>query len=107
MADREAVFKPMPKDNLTVVLLGTQSKGELASLLVQPRIMSEAGLSSDFASFVVLGVGPGHRSNNVPMFHDQTVLEAGPVGALRITMPACGERTRLRLKLWDFARLHP
>ena len=30
-----------------------------------------------------------------------------PVGALRITMPAWGERTRLRLKLWEFARLHP
>nr|WP_067290369.1 LysR family transcriptional regulator [Marinobacterium profundum] len=30
-----------------------------------------------------------------------------PVGALRITMPAWGERTGLRLKLWDFARLHP
>lgn len=38
------------------------------------------------------------------------VLGAGstePVGALRITMPAWGERLRLRQALWDFARLHP
>lgn len=30
-----------------------------------------------------------------------------PVGALHITMPAWGERTRLRQALWDFARRHP
>ncbi len=30
-----------------------------------------------------------------------------PVGALRITMPAWGERMRLRQTLWDFARRHP
>ncbi len=37
-------------------------------------------------------------------------LSAGsdePVGALHITMPAWGERTRLRQKIWDFARLYP
>lgn len=32
---------------------------------------------------------------------------AEPVGALRITMPAWGERMRLRQALWDFARRHP
>ncbi len=30
-----------------------------------------------------------------------------PVGALYITMPAWGERTRLRQKLWEFARAYP
>ena len=30
-----------------------------------------------------------------------------PVGALRITMPAWGERMHLRQSLWDFARSHP
>ena len=30
-----------------------------------------------------------------------------PVGALRIAMPAFGERTRLRHALWDFAKRHP
>lgn len=30
-----------------------------------------------------------------------------PVGALRITMPAWGERMRLRAVLWEFARQHP
>jgi DNA-binding transcriptional LysR family regulator len=30
-----------------------------------------------------------------------------PVGALRITMPAWGERMHLRQSLWSFARLHP
>ena len=37
-------------------------------------------------------------------------LSAGsdePVGALHITMPAWGERTPLRQKIWDFARLYP
>ncbi len=30
-----------------------------------------------------------------------------PVGALRITMPAFGERTHLRQSVWEFARQHP
>lgn len=30
-----------------------------------------------------------------------------PVGTLRITMPAWGERARLRQRLWSFARLYP
>lgn len=30
-----------------------------------------------------------------------------PVGSLRITMPAFGERIGLRQTVWDFARLHP
>lgn len=30
-----------------------------------------------------------------------------PVGALRVTMPAFGERSRLRRVLWEFARKHP
>lgn len=37
-------------------------------------------------------------------------LSAGgdePVGALRVTMPAWGERMRLRRTLWDFARRYP
>ncbi|MHA6326106.1 LysR family transcriptional regulator [Roseivivax sp. CAU 1753] len=37
-------------------------------------------------------------------------LNAGsdePVGALRITMPAWGEKMRLRQALWEFARRHP
>ncbi|WP_372803031.1 LysR family transcriptional regulator [Paracoccus seriniphilus] len=30
-----------------------------------------------------------------------------PVGSLKITMPAFGERTRLRQRLWEFSQRHP
>lgn len=81
------------------------------------RLEAKLGVTLFYRSTRSMSLSPEGRAALVPARRmvaagDEALDALGatvdePVGALRISMPAWGEQTRLRQALWEFTRLHP